>query len=122
MASSGLSDHYGVLGVESGTDETGIKKAYRKLVLLWHPDKHPADRDEAEIKIRQINDAYETLSNPFKREQYDKQINAFKRKASGVRLNTSGVKPRMAIPKEFMLSPMGHPAKFVRSVGASAFV
>lgn len=122
MAASGLADHYGVLGVESGAEEAAIKKAYRKLVLQWHPDKHPADRDEAEVKIRQINDAYETLSNPFKRQQYDHQVGAFMRKAQGFRLDTAGIKPRMAIPKEFMLSPMGYPAKFVRSVGSAVFV
>lgn len=122
MASSGLADHYGVFGVDRVADETTIKKAYRKLVLQWHPDKHPADRDQAEVKIRQINDAYETLSNPFQRSQYDQQLAAFERKARGVQLDTAGIKPRMAIPKEFMLSPMGHPAKFVRCVGTSAFV
>eukprot|EP00931_Biecheleriopsis_adriatica_P007380 TRINITY_DN108670_c0_g1_i1.p1 TRINITY_DN108670_c0_g1~~TRINITY_DN108670_c0_g1_i1.p1 ORF type:complete len:981 (-),score=222.15 TRINITY_DN108670_c0_g1_i1:17-2959(-) len=122
MSVSSLPDHYGTLGLERGADEATVKKAYRKLVLQWHPDKHPADREEAEVKIRQINDAYETLSNPFKKSQYDQQISAFERKAQGVRLNTAGVKPRMAIPKEFMLSPMGHPAKFVRCVGNSAFV
>eukprot|EP00404_Azadinium_spinosum_P021843 CAMPEP_0180625714 /NCGR_PEP_ID=MMETSP1037_2-20121125/37465_1 /TAXON_ID=632150 /ORGANISM="Azadinium spinosum, Strain 3D9" /LENGTH=364 /DNA_ID=CAMNT_0022646247 /DNA_START=117 /DNA_END=1211 /DNA_ORIENTATION=- len=113
MGASDLADHYGVFGLDRTADEATIKKAYRKLVLLWHPDKHPADRDQAEVKIRQINDAYETLSNPFKRSQYDQQLSAFERKAQGVRLNTAGIKPRMAIPKEFMLSPMGYPSKFV---------
>ena len=38
-----------------------IKKAYRKLVLKWHPDKHPENRDEAETQIRKINNAYEAV-------------------------------------------------------------
>lgn len=122
MGASDLADHYGVFGLDRSADVTTIKKAYRKLVLQWHPDKHPADRDQAEVKIRQINEAYETLSNPFKRSQYDQQLSAFERKAQGVRLNTAGIKPRMMIPKEFMLSPMGYPSKFVRGGATSVFV
>ena len=49
------------LGKWSGAraPQTTIKKAYRKLVLKWHPDKHPEGRQEAEEKIREINNAYE---------------------------------------------------------------
>ena len=65
----------------------------------------------AEEKIREINDAYETLSNPFKRAQYDNQLVALERKAQGFRLDTTQIKPRMSIPKEFMLSPLGYPDK-----------
>jgi len=91
-------------------------------VLLWHPDKHPTGREAAEEKIRQVNDAYEALSNPFKRSHYDQQLQALERRARGIVLDTTGIKPRMCIPKEFMLSPMGHPEKFVRTVGMSIFV
>eukprot|EP00913_Durusdinium_trenchii_P011311 g10623.t1 len=94
----------------------------RKLVLQWHPDKHPQNREAAEEKIREINDAYETLSNPFKRSQYDNMLVALERKAKGFRLDTTMIKPRMSIPKEFMLSPLGYPDKFVRVVGMSLFV
>eukprot|EP00928_Gymnodinium_smaydae_P069958 TRINITY_DN538_c1_g1_i1.p1 TRINITY_DN538_c1_g1~~TRINITY_DN538_c1_g1_i1.p1 ORF type:complete len:1196 (+),score=313.45 TRINITY_DN538_c1_g1_i1:116-3703(+) len=122
MSSSvGLTDHYGGLEVERDADEATIKKAYRRLVLQWHPDKHGANREAAEEKIRLINDAYETLSNPFKRSQYDAQLLALERKARGIRLDTTSIKPRMSIPKEFMLAPMGHPEKFVRTVGTSVF-
>lgn len=122
MAAHGLSDHYGVFEVERGADEALIKKTYRKLVLQWHPDKHPTDREAAEERIRIINDAYETLGNPFKRNQYDQQLIALERRAKGFRLDTTGIQPRMCIPKEFMLAPIGHPEKFVRCVGMSAFV
>lgn len=109
-------DYYTVLEVERSTDESGIKKSYRKLVLQWHPDKHPVNLDEAEEKIRLINNAYETLGNPLKRAGYDQMLAALERKRSGVRLDTSFIKPRMSIPKEFMLCPLGHPDKFVRVV------
>eukprot|EP00434_Breviolum_minutum_P014806 symbB.v1.2.013054.t1/scaffold868.1/size293455/9 len=121
MATS-LPDYYGLFGVEREVDQDAIKKVYRKLVLQHHPDKHPQNREAAEEKIREINDAYETLSNPFKRSQYDNMLVALERKAKGFRLDTTMIKPRMSIPKEFMLSPLGHPDKFVRVVGMSLFV
>ena len=66
-------DYYQVLGIERDADEDAIKKAYRKLAMKWHPDKHPeGERDEAEAKFKQISEAYEVLSDPEKREKYDK--------------------------------------------------
>lgn len=110
-------DYYGILGAASNADETEVKRCYRKLVLLWHPDKHPQDREQADVKIRQINNAYETLSNPSKRSTYDQMLQAMERRRTGARLDISFIKPRMAIPKEFMLCPLGHPDKFVRVLG-----
>lgn len=112
-------DCYKVLEADRFADELEIKKCYRKLVLQWHPDKHPANREQAEEKIRHINNAYETLGNPMKRSAYDQMLLALDRKRNGVRLETSTIKPRMSIPKEFMLCPLGHPDKFVRVVGLS---
>mmetsp|Transcript_11655 Transcript_11655/g.31286 ORF Transcript_11655/g.31286 Transcript_11655/m.31286 type:complete len:878 (+) Transcript_11655:140-2773(+) len=122
MAPGSLPDHYATLEVERCADEAAIKRAYRKLVLKWHPDKNPANAEDAEKRIRAINAAYETMSNPFKRGQYDEQLQALERKAKGILLTASGFNPRMSIPREFMLSPMGYPDKFVRAVGRSAFV
>ena len=48
-----------VMFIAVPTRQATIKKAYRKLVLKWHPDKHPENRDEAETQIRKINNAYE---------------------------------------------------------------
>lgn len=118
-AVSTLLDHYKVLGIKGSADEAEVKKAYRKLVLQWHPDKNPADREQAEDKIRLINNAYETLGNPVKRATYDQMLAALERKKTGVRLETNFIKPRMSIPKEFMLCPLGHPDRFVRVVGDS---
>ena len=63
-------DYYEVLGVDKGADENTIKKAYRKLARQYHPDVNPGDK-EAEAKFKEINDAYETLSDATKRAQYD---------------------------------------------------
>ncbi|CAJ1365923.1 unnamed protein product [Effrenium voratum] len=109
-------DHYGALEVAEDADEKDIKKAYRKLVLKWHPDKHPEGRDQAEEKIRAINNAYETLSNSTKRSTYDAQRQALLRqkRGQGPDMQAANLAPRQRIPREFMLQPIGFPDKFVR--------
>jgi len=63
-------DYYEVLGVAKGASEEEVKKAYRKLAKQYHPDLHPGDA-EAEAKFKEVNEAYEVLSNPEKRSKYD---------------------------------------------------
>lgn len=63
-------DYYEVLGVEKGTSDADIKKAFRKLAKQYHPDVNPGDK-EAEAKFKELNEAYEILSEPQKRAQYD---------------------------------------------------
>lgn len=62
-------DYYDVLGVSKGASADEIKKAYRKLALQWHPDKNKTP--EAEKKFKEINQAYEVLSDSKKKQQYD---------------------------------------------------
>lgn len=68
-------DYYKLLGVEKNCSDNDIKKAYRKLAMIWHPDKHindaDSDKKKAEEKFKQINKAYEILGNTEKRKQYD---------------------------------------------------
>lgn len=64
-------DYYKVLGVDKSADETTIKKAYRKLAMKWHPDKNIDNKQEAEVKFKEIAEAYEVLTNPDKRNKYD---------------------------------------------------
>lgn len=64
--------YYSVLGVPRNADTDTIKKAYRKLALKHHPDKVPqAEQKSAEQKLKDINEAYATLSDPPKRRRYD---------------------------------------------------
>lgn len=64
-------DYYEILGVGRSSDDSDIKKAYRKLAIKYHPDKNPDD-SAAEEKFKEATEAYEVLSNPQKRQQYDR--------------------------------------------------
>jgi len=63
-------DYYEVLGVSRSASKDDIKKAYRKLAMKYHPDKNP-DNSEAEEHFKEVNEAYEVLSNEDKRRRYD---------------------------------------------------
>lgn len=63
-------DYYEVLGVQKGSSEDEIKKAYRKMAKKYHPDLNPGDK-EAEAKFKEVNEAYEVLSDSQKRSKYD---------------------------------------------------
>lgn len=65
------SDYYDVLGISKGASADEIKKAYRKQALEWHPDRHKDDKEAAEKRFKEINEAYQVLSDPQKRSSYD---------------------------------------------------
>lgn len=63
-------DYYEVLGISKGASDDEIKHAYKSLARKYHPDLHPDDK-EAESKMKEINEAYEVLSDSDKRQRYD---------------------------------------------------
>ena len=63
-------DYYEALGVDRNVSPEGIKRAYRKLAMKYHPDRNPGDK-EAEEKLKEAAEAYEVLSDPKKKSTSD---------------------------------------------------
>jgi DnaJ-class molecular chaperone len=64
-------DYYDILGVSKSATADELKKAYRKQALEWHPDRHKDDKEVAEKKFKEINEAYQILSDSQKKSAYD---------------------------------------------------
>jgi hypothetical protein len=64
-----MKDYYGILGLDSSATDSEIKRAYRRLAVLYHPDKNPDPA--AEQFFKEVNEAYEVLGDPEKRRTYD---------------------------------------------------
>jgi DnaJ-class molecular chaperone len=76
-------DYYSILEIPKSANDSDIKKAYRKLAMKYHPDKNEGDKT-AEDKFKKISEAYQILSDPKKRSEYDLRNNPFNRqKATG---------------------------------------
>jgi len=72
VAAGRHTEYYDRLGVDTGASDKQLKKAFRKMSLKYHPDKNKDNKEEAEKKFMQVNEAYEVLSDSEKREIYDR--------------------------------------------------
>ncbi len=75
-------DYYKILGVDRNADEQTIKRAYRKLALKYHPDRNPNNK-QAEEQFKEINEAYQVLSDKEKRARYDQLGESYSRWQQG---------------------------------------
>ena len=64
-------DYYKILEIDKNCSPDEIRKAYKKLVLKYHPDKNPENVEESEKKFKEVYEAYSVLSNPSKKSDYD---------------------------------------------------
>ncbi|GME37535.1 putative chaperone protein [Neofusicoccum parvum] len=62
---------YDILGVDREASQADIRKAYRRIALLHHPDRNPDDQENADAKFKAINEAHETLTDDLQKERYD---------------------------------------------------
>ncbi|NJN85602.1 MAG: DnaJ domain-containing protein [Leptolyngbyaceae cyanobacterium SL_7_1] len=81
MAATDFKDYYATLGIGKTANADEIKRAYRKLARQYHPDMNPGDK-AAEARFKEVNEAYEVLSDPDKRQKYD-QFGQYWKQAEG---------------------------------------
>ncbi len=90
MAATDFKDYYAILGVSKTASPEDIKQAFRKLARKFHPDVNPGNK-QAEARFKEINEAYEVLSDPDKRKKYDQFGQYWKQAGEGFPGGGAGV-------------------------------
>lgn len=87
-------DYYDILGVSKTASEAELKTAYRKMALKWHPDRNQDKKEESEKQFKEINEAYQVLSDPKKKQMYDQLgHSAFEQSGGGAAGGGAGGNP-----------------------------
>lgn len=105
-------DHYKVLGVPTEATGDDVRRAYRRLARQYHPDANP-DGPATEERFKEIQQAYEILSDPNKRREYDKESRPSAGRTSGAPRRPAGSRPQRKTTEPVNLSdllrkPGGH--------------
>lgn len=100
-----MKDYYAILGVDKKTDLAEIKKQYRKRAMEFHPDRNP-DNPEAELKFKELAEAYGVLSDPQKKKEYDRY------KATGFRTGGSSGASGFGYSQEDILRDLFNDPRF----------
>ncbi|MFN6515892.1 MAG: DnaJ C-terminal domain-containing protein [Nostoc sp. CreGUA01] len=90
MAATDFKDYYAILGVNKTASQDEIKQAFRKLARKYHPDVNPGNK-QAETRFKEINEAYEVVSDPDKRKKYDQFGQYWKQAGQGFPSGGAGV-------------------------------
>ncbi|MDZ8189954.1 MAG: DnaJ C-terminal domain-containing protein [Nostoc sp. ChiSLP02] len=90
MAATDFKDYYAILGVSKTATQEEIKQAFRKLARKYHPDVNPGNK-QAEARFKEINEAYEVVSDPDKRKKYDQFGQYWKQAGQGFPSGGAGV-------------------------------
>lgn len=93
--------YYELLGVAQSADSQALKKAFHRLSKTLHPDTTSLPAEEAAKKFRQLYEAYEFLSDPLKRQLYDKKLSL-----KNYSLDSPGIAPKISKNKVFTASPL----------------
>ena len=96
-----MRDYFAILGVKPSADNSEIKQAYRKLAMNYHPDKHQQDPEKT-ILYEQIREAYETLTEPSKRDEYLKE--RWRQKAAGIKFEEDLISVDVILKKAIELN------------------
>lgn len=94
-------DHYSILGVARNATAKQLSAAYKKLSMIYHPERPENQNNEVSQKMyRRINDAFQTLSDPFKRKQYDDGVSATAAEPAADSVSVSGTSSGAAEPSK----------------------
>ena len=102
-------DYYRILGVAKTATEKELRSAYRKLARQFHPDVNPNNK-EAEDRFKEINEAYEVLSDTERRKRYDLLGERWQEYESWLRAHQAGQAPAPPPPEEFLARSRGGPS------------